>query len=595
MKQKSTFLKVLMTLMLLLGVSSVWAESITALFDLTKEQTNPTTIKGVKFSWATTNNALTFNNDKSSGFKAGSSLQVTIPENTKLTKIETKNGSTWGAATVEVFAGTSTSGTKIGEFVKSGTTEMFVTKNNTGSEYYFSNTTTKNAWIQSVSITYETIIPSRELLSIEVSGTPVKTTYYAGETFDHTGLKVMGKYDTGDDTEITNGITWSFDPEILSLGTTSVSVTAKVGEFESEPFNVNVTVTEKPALPSYTLVTDASTLMDGDVIVLGAVKDDKWYANGGITDKYLDAVDATCKNGILESSEAVGITLIAVDGGWNLKIGDKYINTTAAKALTFADDASTVWTISINENVATVSAGDYGRFLYNYNNGSPRFLNYTSATSAIMLLPQIFKKKNTQTVEITSAGWATACIPFDATVSGDVTAYYVTVKDGKQLIQTPIKEDEHIAAETGILLKSNSGNETKAVFTQVALDEDKVGDAWYDNMLIGTTKEEGEDFEESGYTYYILSDGENGVGFYWDGENYDEFEGAGAHCNQYKAVLAVQTGAGAPSFFTFDDATAINGISTVKASGVRYNLNGQAVSEDYKGIVIVNGKKMFNK
>ena len=197
-------------------------------------------------------------------------------------------------------------------------------------------------------------------------------------------------------------------------------------------------------------------------------------------------------------------------------------------------------------------------------------------------------------VTITKAGWATACIPFDATVSGDVTAYYVTVKDGK-LIQTPIEEDEHIAAETGILLKSNSGNETKAVFTQVALDEDKVGDAWYDNMLIGTTKEEGEDFEEPGCTYYILSDGENGVGFYWDGENYDEFEGAGAHCNQYKAVLAVPTGSGAPSFFTFDDATAINGISSVKTSGVRYNLNGQAVGEDYKGIVIVNGKKMFNK
>ena len=201
---------------------------------------------------------------------------------------------------------------------------------------------------------------------------------------------------------------------------------------------------------------------------------------------------------------------------------------------------------------------------------------------------------NKAVVAITKAGWATACIPFDATVSGDVTAYYVTVTDGK-LIQTPIEEDEHIAAETGILLKSNSGNETKAVFTQVALDEDKVGDAWYDNMLIGTTKAEGEDFEESGYTYYILSDGENGVGFYWDGENYDEFEGAGAHCNQYKAVLAVPTGSGAPSFFTFDDATAINGISTVKASGVRYNLNGQAVGEDYKGIVIVNGKKMFNK
>lgn len=49
--------------------------------------------------------------------------------------------------------------------------------------------------------------------------------------------------------------------------------------------------------------------------------------------------------------------------------------------------------------------------------------------------------------------------------------------------------------------------------------------------------------------------------------------------------------------FVFDEATAINGVQTsVKAqNNVRYNIAGQRVGNDYKGIVIVNGKKYLQK
>ena len=143
-------------------------------------------------------------------------------------------------------------------------------------------------------------------------------------------------------------------------------------------------------LEGYTLVTDAADLADGDVFVFGATKDGTTYGSGAINTKYLDSVEATLTDDVLTGEGLVEITLIAVNGGWNLKIGDKFINTTAVKALTFADDASTVWTIDIDENgLATVAAGDYGRFLYNVN--SPRFLNYDSSTTAIMLLPSLYK------------------------------------------------------------------------------------------------------------------------------------------------------------------------------------------------------------
>jgi hypothetical protein len=42
--------------------------------------------------------------------------------------------------------------------------------------------------------------------------------------------------------------------------------------------------------------------------------------------------------------------------------------------------------------------------------------------------------------------------------------------------------------------------------------------------------------------------------------------------------------------------TAVKTIKTVNAAdGVIYNLAGQKVSADYKGVVIINGKKVLNK
>lgn len=52
-----------------------------------------------------------------------------------------------------------------------------------------------------------------------------------------------------------------------------------------------------------------------------------------------------------------------------------------------------------------------------------------------------------------------------------------------------------------------------------------------------------------------------------------------------------------PMLFVFDEAAGINGVqTTVKPqSNIRYNIAGQRVGADYKGIVIVNGKKYLQK
>ena len=93
-----------------------------------------------------------------------------------------------------------------------------------------------------------------------------------------------------------------------------------------------------------------------------------------------------------------------------------------------------------------------------------------------------------------------------------------------------------------------------------------------------------------GADQYALSLGQKGVGFYlWNGKE------IGAN----KAYLTLNASFGAKAFtFMFDDGEttaieqpAING----KQSGDTYNLNGVRVNDNYKGIVIKNGKKVFQK
>ena len=93
-----------------------------------------------------------------------------------------------------------------------------------------------------------------------------------------------------------------------------------------------------------------------------------------------------------------------------------------------------------------------------------------------------------------------------------------------------------------------------------------------------------------GASDYALSLGQNGVGFYlWEGKS------IGAH----KAYLTLESPTMAKAFtFMFDDGEttaieqpAING----KPSGDTYNLNGVRVNDNHKGIVIKNGKKIYQK
>ena len=97
----------------------------------------------------------------------------------------------------------------------------------------------------------------------------------------------------------------------------------------------------------------------------------------------------------------------------------------------------------------------------------------------------------------------------------------------------------------------------------------------------------------NGDIYYAFTDGDQGYGFYWMNPTGAAFKN-GAH----KAYLPYKNSAGAKGFVGFDTTTSINDEphfdTTIDESPI-YNLSGQRVDKDYKGIVIINGKKYLRK
>ena len=76
-------------------------------------------------------------------------------------------------------------------------------------------------FVESYDIQWEEV-ESPDLSSIAVSGTPTKTTYYAGESFDPTGITVTATYSDSSTANVTSSCTYA--PTPLTQGTTSVTV-----------------------------------------------------------------------------------------------------------------------------------------------------------------------------------------------------------------------------------------------------------------------------------------------------------------------------------------------------------------------------------
>lgn len=220
-----------------------------------------------------------------------------------------------------------------------------------------------------------------------------------------------------------------------------------------------------------------------------------------------------------------------------------------------------IWYQNLNQR----SAGDtYSANLYLVNEENGKYIQYVVNVTYV--------ESKTLTAE-----YATYCSDkaLDFTNTG-LTAYIATGVQGDYITLQEVKK---VPANTGVLLQGTAG-EYKI---PVALGET---DDVKDNKFVGVTAET----SVSENIYVLYTDGTHEIGFY-------KTTASSFTVSANTAYLPAGTTGAANLRFAFgDEATGIETVETVATEeGATYNVAGQQVDGNYKGIVIKNGKKYLQK
>ena len=219
----------------------------------------------------------------------------------------------------------------------------------------------------------------------------------------------------------------------------------------------------------------------------------------------------------------------------------------------------------------------------------------TPATSSIT-----FENVETFELKVSSVGATTLCLPLNALIPTGVKAYKLTYSEKK--LHATLIEGTTISANTPVLINAPQGKHSFSLsgdYNYTIQDNGQTGSnkiQWFvdipaagDNLLIGVYQPH---FVPNGS--YVLQVGENGLGFY--PVNVNNYAINSFRC--YLTLPAAEPGAQALTI-VFDDENT-TGVKNVKntmeeGSNEIYNLSGQRVGKDYKGVVIKNGRKMIQK
>ena len=427
------------------------------------------------------------------------------------------------------------------------------------------------------------------LKSIAISGEATKTTYTEGEAFDPTGLVVTATYEDESTEVVTGRVKWTFNPETLVLGTTSVEVMASIGsDAISDVYIVNgITVNEKVAL------------VGNSIIVAEDTKNSKWVAmstsNKGTYFEAVDLVKVGDKYITTGKLDDILFYVNTVDGKTSIQnpADDKYVQAVKSgkKKIVVYTENEYLWS-SDGKNL-TAADSDLGFLKYNAIADPSRFNAYTASTTGFYYATIVDKSNVYEGVEIALSGtdgthYFTTFSSDKAVEFVDATVYTVGVNENK-LSLNEVKGNQ-VPANTGVLVQSN---ETNAMYVYI-----ESAPAIEGNLLRASVTEQtttgADDTKE--YKYYMLSynkDNEN-LGFYW-GEN----DGAAFTSKAGRAYLAVEKTNEVAAVKGFSLSDMETGISQVCGSaannGVIYDLQGRRVERAVRGLYIVNGRKVVVK
>lgn len=191
--------------------------------------------------------------------------------------------------------------------------------------------------------------------------------------------------------------------------------------------------------------------------------------------------------------------------------------------------------------------------------------------------------KNTYDLTISSLGWNSLYVNLPLSIPSGADVYYASSSSVGTVTLTKIAAGTKIAARTGVLVKGTPGTTVQFPVASEA------GTTFPGNLFEGTSV----DKQCAANSVYVLSD------VHTTGEpKFLSYTGTtlGAH-KAYLSKSVVSSFVKGISFL-FEDGTdtGIKVASENENTGKDlYNLSGVRVNDNYKGVVIRNGKKIFNK
>ena len=409
------------------------------------------------------------------------------------------------------------------------------------------------------------------LSSISISGDPNRVTYEEGESFDWTGLTVTAIFTGENNVDVTNSTTWTVVPDVLTMETTSVTVTAT---YKDKVATKDIPVSVSKALPKVTIdlsenqTTTATTEKIEwvlDDIVVNSIKENsgKTPANNYYPGKPNCSSTRFYTNNSFNVIPAYYVIIKQIT----------YTATTVGYASALVNSEWTNATASADGMTVTIVPKDGAQPITATIGGT------TGATSIVVSYETVDHADIALGAQDGEDYYATFSNK-NAVEFVDATVYTVNV------IGTALKLNEvtskQVPANTGVLVKSST-NTVSVKTIKTASDITSV------NLLKPASEE-----MTGTYTFYKLAyddyAAKTGLGFYLganDGGKFTVKDGT--------AYLAVPNAANVKGFLLDGTPTAIEGVEAENNTDVIYNLSGQRVQKAQRGLYIVNGKKLMVK
>ena len=277
-------------------------------------------------------------------------------------------------------------------------------------------------------------VPANETVTVTLTNVAAATATLDGEGFSISPSTLTASGD------ITVSVVASTASAANYSATLTISDDATENPADSKVITLSFAVTEPVVNEEYELVSDVNTLAAGDQIIIVAENAGTYYTlDGSITSQYFPSTAVSISAGIITAPSTSAIILGKDEDNWTMSMGGQLIGATAAKKASLGNTttATNTWTIAIAENVATITntTTTYGSLQFNYNGGSnSRFLNYTSAQTAVAIYKKVAPEPPTPVYETVRAGltpnhYYTICYPKAMTDIQGATLWSFVGKD----------------------------------------------------------------------------------------------------------------------------------------------------------------------